>query len=180
MRLQIKQIGYVFITALLSVLFVIISALAWVKYNYPISNSVIIEKYANEFGIDSNLVRAVIKVESGYNTLARSKKGAVGLMQIMPETAKWIAGEFGEDFSDKELFNPEINIKYGCFYLKYLFIKYDNLDKVLFAYNAGEGTLLKIAGANDVLDVYSVKIDETRNYIFKVKKAISVYEKLLK
>lgn len=96
----------------------------------------IIDSAAQAFGLDGALLHAVIAVESGYNVQARSPRGASGLMQLMPETARV--------FGTADVFDPAQNINGGARYLRYLLDKYDNqLDIVLAAYNAGEKALLK-------------------------------------
>lgn len=99
-----------------------------------------IETAAQAYGIDGALLHAVIAVESGYQVQARSRRGASGLMQLMPGTAR--------EFGAVDVFDPAQNINGGARYLKYLLDKYDNrLDIVLAAYNAGEKALLKYGKA---------------------------------
>jgi soluble lytic murein transglycosylase-like protein len=94
---------------------------------------------AEKFSVDSALLHAVISVESGYMVMARSHRGASGLMQLMPETAR--------AFGTTDLFDPAQNINGGARYLKYLLDKYDyKLDLVLSAYNAGEKALARYGG----------------------------------
>lgn len=96
----------------------------------------IIDAAAQAFGLDGALLHAVIAVESGYNVQARSSRGASGLMQLMPDTARV--------FGTADVFDPAQNVNGGARYLRYLLDKYDNqLDIVLAAYNAGEKALLK-------------------------------------
>ncbi|MGO4478149.1 lytic transglycosylase domain-containing protein [Massilia sp. 2TAF26] len=96
----------------------------------------IIDSAAQAFGLDGALLHAVIAVESGYNVQARSSRGASGLMQLMPDTARV--------FGTADVFDPAQNVNGGARYLRYLLDKYDNqLDIVLAAYNAGEKALLK-------------------------------------
>ena len=162
----------------------IVTALAflcvtYIKVSYPIAYSNKIENICGEYSVDENLVRAIINVESGYNELAVSRVGAKGLMQIMPETANWIAGQIGiENFNEKMLFEAETNIKMGVFYLRYLFDKYGEQNLVLFAYNAGEGRLENYLTNEKPFVVEDVMIDETRNYIKKVNSNYKVYNKL--
>jgi len=152
-----------------------------IKVTYPYAYNSQIRYYSNKYNLDECLVRAVVKVESGYNSTAISVAGACGLMQIMPKTAEWIAGELGiENFSNQDLFDANINIEMGCFYLNYLFHKYENTYKVLFAYNAGEGVLNEYYSADKVLVVETIEIIETKQYIEKVIKAQEGYRKLFK
>jgi soluble lytic murein transglycosylase-like protein len=96
----------------------------------------IIDSAAQAFGVDGALLHAVIAVESGYRAQARSPRGAAGLMQLMPGTAR--------EFGAADVYDPAQNINGGARYLRYLLDKYDNrLDIVLAAYNAGEKALLR-------------------------------------
>jgi soluble lytic murein transglycosylase-like protein len=99
----------------------------------------LIDAAAQAFSIDSELIHAVISVESGYMVQARSPRGAAGLMQLMPETAK--------EYGARDPFDPAQNINGGARYLKYLLDKYDNrLETALAAYNAGEKALARYGG----------------------------------
>ncbi|GAV23563.1 lytic transglycosylase domain-containing protein [Carboxydothermus pertinax] len=110
----------------------------WGKVLYPIKYRENIYDAATFAGVDPLLVAAVVKAESNFNPKAVSAKGALGLMQIMPKTAFWLAKEINEPFSrSEELFNPEKNLILGSYYLKYLIDRYDNLELALGAYNAG-------------------------------------------
>jgi soluble lytic murein transglycosylase-like protein len=117
----------------------------------------IIERYAEKYRIDPTLVRAIIQVESDFNVACVSHKGARGLMQLMPETAK--------RFGVKRMHDPEENIHGGIQYLAYLTRLFrDDLPRALAAYNAGENAVLKYGG----IPPY----DETQTY---VKRAMTVY-----
>jgi soluble lytic murein transglycosylase-like protein len=95
-----------------------------------------IQAAANETNVDPALIRAVISVESGYNPSARSNKGALGLMQLMPQTA--------ERYGVKDRLDPEQNIKGGARYLRHLKAMFGNdLQLVLAAYNAGEEAVIR-------------------------------------
>ncbi len=124
-----------------------------VKYNH------LIEKYSRKHGVDSKLVKAIIKVESDFNKSAVSSKGAKGLMQLMEQTAK----DYG--VYSHEILDPEKNIEAGVKHLKKLLRKYNNLQLVLAAYNAGETKVDSYGG----IPPYR----ETINY---VKKVIRIYK----
>lgn len=112
------------------------------RFFYPFHYQSDIEKQAKSFGLDPLFVAAVIRQESGFRPNAKSGVGAVGLMQLMPTTAKWAAGSMGmKGFQLAQLEDPAINIRIGCWYLNYLFQKFRDPAKVLAAYNGGEGNL---------------------------------------
>ena len=94
-----------------------------------------IEKYATQYMLDSDMVKAVTQVESGYRKNATSKAGAKGLMQIMPATWKEWAGKC--DIQDPEIFNPDHNIHVGCAYLAWCIEHAGDVKKGLIAYNRG-------------------------------------------
>lgn len=108
----------------------------------PYAHDQYIEKYARENSLDKSLVAALIYQESRYKTDAVSSSGARGLMQLMPETAGWVAARIDLDYSQKELSEPEYNIRLGTHYLGYLMEKYDGAPELaLAAYNAGPGNV---------------------------------------
>jgi soluble lytic murein transglycosylase-like protein len=109
---------------------------------------------AKEHGLDAALLHAVITVESGYNPLARSPKGAIGLMQLLPETA--------ERYAVRNVWDPKENLRGGAKYLRDLLVLFNNnLSLALAAYNAGEGAVM-VAG-NRI-----PPFAETRSYVPKV------------
>ena len=109
------------------------------KVNYPRKYNNYVSKYAKEYNLEKSLVFAIINVESSFDKNAKSRVGAIGLMQIMPSTAEFIAKEL--DIANYDMFNAEQNIKFGCFYLNYLLSKFNNLQYAIYAYNCGEGRL---------------------------------------
>lgn len=143
-----------------------------------------VEKYSKEYNLDKNLVYSIIKVESNFNQNAVSRKGASGLMQITPDTSKYIGKLLGiKDSSSVEIFDVETNIRFGCFYFSKLYKDFGgDLDCALAAYNGGEGNLRKwlniYTDENGKLDVEKIPFEETRNYIKKVKKIYSIYKYL--
>ncbi|MBO5196294.1 MAG: lytic transglycosylase domain-containing protein [Clostridia bacterium] len=149
---------------------------------YPKEYEEYVEKYASQYGVPESIVYAVIKTESGYDSGAVSKAGAVGLMQMMPDTFNWLTTLTKENLDKGLLYDPETNIKYGTYYLSYLYLKYGSWDTVYAAYNAGEGNVddwlgdaLEADGAKKLGDV---PFKETENYIKKVNKAAEIYDRL--
>jgi soluble lytic murein transglycosylase-like protein len=118
----------------------------------------LIDKYAEKYKLDKNLVKAVVQQESGFNPKAVSSAGALGLMQLMPSTAKGLGV--------RNPFDAEQNIAGGTKYLKNLINKYDSVKLGLAAYNAGSGAVNKYGG----IPPYR----ETQNYVNKITKISGV------
>lgn len=142
-----------------------------------------IENYAREFSIDPNLLAALIYVESRFNAEIESNKGAVGLMQLMPSTAFWVAEKLKkEDFQLSDLNNPELNIKFGSWYFNYLYQKFEgDLIKALAAYNAGEKNvrIWLNSGWKGNIDK-KLPFEETDNFVRRVISTKDHYENKFK
>ena len=109
---------------------------------YPMEYTELIRSRAAAEGLEPAYVAAVILAESSYDPQAVSSVNAQGLMQIMPETGEWIAGKFDETYVEGCLFDPETNIRYGCWYLGYLLRRYDGDKRCsTAAYHSGQGTV---------------------------------------
>lgn len=149
---------------------------------YPLKYDEYIEEYSAEYGLDKYFVMAVIKAESNYNPEAHSGV-ARGLMQITASTAEWIAEKISIEFSEDDIEEPRVNIRMGCYYLKYLSELYNN-DKVLVtaAYNAGMGNVSKWLSderySKDFVTLSYIPFEETRRYTEKVEKYYKIYKKL--
>src|SRR5687768_13387044 len=116
------------------------SNLNWLasRHDRPSKYDPIIELYSAKYGVDPTLVRAVIQVESDFNPMCVSHKGARGLMQLMPATAK--------RFGVTKVHDPEQNIHGGIRYLAFLLELFGDMPRALAAYNAGEGAVMKYGG----------------------------------
>ncbi len=152
---------------------------------YPLKYENIIDQYAREYGLDPARVAAVIYCESSFVADAVSSAGARGLMQIMPETGAWIAQKLDEAdaYTDERLFDPETNIRYGCWYLNYLNGRFDgDITKVTAAYHAGGGSVdkwLKDAeNSSDGVTLESIPSEVTGRYVRHVKNAYEKYKEL--
>jgi membrane-bound lytic murein transglycosylase B len=116
----------------------------------------VVASTAERHGVDARLIQAVIQVESGYASNARSPKGAIGLMQLMPATA----ARYGATSADS-LFDPRVNVEVGVRYLRDLLDQFGRTDLALAAYNAGEGAVVRHG--------YQVPpYRETQDYVRKV------------
>ncbi|CCO07285.1 lytic transglycosylase domain-containing protein [Desulforamulus hydrothermalis] len=151
---------------------------------YPLQHQEVIYHYAAANKLDPLLVAAVIKTESNFNARATSPKGARGLMQIMPDTANWISQQIGGGpVAPDKLYNPEINISLGTWYLADLLDEF-NGDLVLAtaAYNAGRGNVRSWlneqhwTGEHKTID--QIPFWETRQYIRRVLWNYKVYNYL--
>jgi peptidoglycan lytic transglycosylase len=106
---------------------------------YPLRYDRIVIGHARNYRLDPALLAAVIYKESKFEADARSQRGAIGLMQLLPETAEGIAARTGGSaFRVSDLFDPEINVRYGAWYLRHLLDKYGSERTALAAYNAGQ------------------------------------------
>jgi soluble lytic murein transglycosylase len=143
----------------------------WNKIN-PIFYGDILNKYAGRYKIDPLLVAAIIKVESKFWTHAQSPVGAIGLMQIMPETGREIAGKLKiYNFHDHDLYVPEINIEIGCYYLDELMKECsDDQVAILASYNAGKNIVKSWKGGSQQLDIDQIPYRETKNFVTQVQK----------
>lgn len=150
---------------------------------HPIKYQNEIIKYSKQYNLQPTLVASVINVESSYNTHAKSNKNAIGLMQIKLDTANYIA-ELNkiETIEETDLFNPEINIKFGCMYLSYLMNKFEDKYTALAAYNAGETRvrtwLNNIDYSHNKKTLQHIPYKETSNYITKIKTNEKFYQKV--
>lgn len=141
----------------------------------------IISKYSYEYNLSKSLVASVINIESHYDSKAISDAGAIGLMQLMPNTAEEIARKLGVE--DYDLNDVEINIRFGCYYLRYLLDMFDeNIINSLCAYNWGLKNVqnwLHEGNLDDSGTITNIPVDETRGYIKKYKFNNIVYSKIL-
>jgi len=134
------------------------------EFTLPLRHEDIIRQQAAEKGVPADLIAAVIYSESRFRDQT-SHAGARGLMQITPSTAKLIEKlSGGQTFKFEDLSNPDINIRYGTFYLRYLMDKFDdNVVAALAAYNAGETNVVAWGGSDLELD--DIPFPETRGYV---------------
>lgn len=178
---KIKAIRlFSFLAVLITV--ILLSRYAVITY-FPLKYQDTIRKYSQKYGLDPYLVLAVIKVESNFMPEAVSPKKARGLMQITEKTGKWGAGQIQlTHYSVEKLFDPEINIQIGCWYLSVLYQEFEDTDLVLAAYNGGSGNVSQwlkdssLSSSGKRLD--KIPFSETRNYVKKVKNSRFVYKKL--
>lgn len=164
----------------------VITGVKWVgKTLYPLHYENYIIKYSAEYNLDPFLVASVIREESRFYKSAESPKGARGLMQITPPTGEWIAGQMGIDNYEVDmLYDPEVNIRFGCWYLDNLRNQFGDMKLVIAAYNGGRGNVTKWLMnkdySRDGRELHHIPFKETRNYVIKVEKSYKIYQLLYK
>ena len=148
---------------------VVTSEPSWyLRARYPLKYEAIVEGHARNYRLDPALLAAVIYRESKFDARAGSRAGAIGLMQLTPATARGIALRTGGTrFKMADLYDPEINIRYGAWYLRHLLDSFDgDVRKALAAYNGGRGNVER-----------GVVFAETRAYVQQVLAARDVYRR---
>lgn len=172
---------------------------AWeaVKNNYHVTESADgtlrvtwqehIEKYAAQYNLQPAFVTAIIRNESSFRTGAESSVGARGLMQLMPDTAEWIAGKLNDhSYTFDSMWDAETNIRYGCWYLGYLSRLFrGDAELVSAAYHAGQSTITQWLSDPDkssdgvTLDLDKLSDGPTKQYIGRVTQTYGIYQSLL-
>jgi peptidoglycan lytic transglycosylase len=146
----------------------------YLRARYPLRYEAIVRGHARNYDLPPALLAAVIYTESRFDASARSDAGAIGLMQLLPDTAEGIALRTGgHRFVVSDLLDPEINVRYGSWYLRNLLDRYHDVPTALAAYHAGQGNVdawRREGGA--------IRFPETRHYVEKVLAAERVYAKV--
>lgn len=168
-------------------LLLLLAAIALLSVNtiqkslYPREYEDLVQRYCSAYDVPEPLVYAVIRAESDFDPNAESHVGAIGLMQLMPDTLDWISRVLGEA-PEGDIHEPSVNLKYGIYYLRHLYDRFGNWDTALAAYNAGHGRVgnwLKDSRySDDGITLKNIPIDETRNYVNIVNRNYEQYKKL--
>jgi soluble lytic murein transglycosylase len=142
------------------------------RLRYPLEYESIIRGHARNYRLDPALIAAVIYQESRFRSRARSEAGAIGLMQLQPETAKGIAARTGgSKFRVDDLYDPEINVRYGSWYLRHLLDRYGDERTALAAYNAGQRNVDEWREEGK-----GIEFEETREYVQRVGELKRIYD----
>ncbi len=145
----------------------------WARLWFPLRYEAIVRGHAANYHLDASLLAAVIEQESKFNAGAKSSAGAIGLMQLEPQTAKGIAIHTGgSKFVVSDLYSPEINVRYGAWYLRHLLDKYHDERTALAAYNAGQANVDRWRAAHE-----GVEFPETRAYVSRVEWLKKIYRR---
>jgi len=157
-----------------AVVYVVDTSPPWYeRLRYPLRYSEYVTVHAREHQLDPALLAAVIYQESKFRADAKSSSGAIGLMQLTPSTAQGIAiRTHGSRFTTSDLYNPEINIRYGSWYLSDLFEKYGSERLVLAAYNAGQGNVDRWRAEGK-----PIQFPETVAYVQRVEHLQTIYRR---
>ena len=145
----------------------------WVRLWYPLRYETIVRGHAHNYQLDPALLAAVIYQESKFRADAESPSGAIGLMQLLPDTAKGIAIHTGGNrFRVQDLYTPEINVRYGSWYLRHLLDKYGKERTALAAYNAGQENVDEWRREGR-----GIVFSETRHYVDRVEHLKTLYRR---
>lgn len=181
MKRTLSIIAILIISALIALCWVSVDE-AISKKTHPIEYSEYVEKYALESSVPEDLIYAVIKTESKFRSDAVSSKGAIGLMQLMPDTFVWLCEKADDTENDPNLlYNPEINIKYGAYYLDLLYSEFGTWENAVAAYNAGPTNVrgwLQNPEYSENGFLTHIPFKETREYVGKVTEAREEYHSL--
>lgn len=153
---------------------------AWQRFYYPLEHADAITESAERHEVNPYLVAAMIDAESDWESGIVSEAGAVGLMQVLPETAEDLR-ERGlvdeETVSSGDLSDPDVNIEYGTAYIRLLVERYHEIETAVAAYNAGLANVDEWAEEGE--DIRErIEFPETRHYLLRVVRARDVYEDL--
>ena len=141
------------------------------RLRYPLAYQQIVRGHARHYRLDPALLAAVIYQESKFRPDVRSKSGAVGLMQLLPATAKGIAIHTGGTrFRVDDLYDPELNVRYGAWYLRHLLDRYGDEETALAAYNAGQENVDRWRREGG-----GIRFAETRHYVDRVEHLKRIY-----
>jgi len=191
-----KKFKRIFVVLTVVVLFVsaISIFLSIFKALYPIKYKDSVIRYCNEYQLDPYLVLSMIKAESNFKERALSHKNAKGLMQITEKTGVWAAQKMDiENFKVEDLYDPDTNIRIGCWYINYLEKQFENnkngrseeenTELVIASYNGGIGNVRKWVEnlEKNGYEFYEfIPFNETKKYLKRVKNNYYIYSKLYK
>ena len=161
--------------------FLIFAIYVGISLLYPVTYKEYILDSSENYTLDPKLILAVIKTESNFDPQAVSSKGAKGLMQISDSTGIWGSEVLDiNDFSINSLYNPEINIKIGAWYLRLLMDQYKDTDTALAAYNGGSGNVSRWLQnpqySSDGISLENIPFPETKIYVEKVNSNYKYYD----
>jgi soluble lytic murein transglycosylase len=141
------------------------------RLRYPLRYEQIVVGHAENYRLEPQLLAAVIYQESKFDADAVSRSGAVGLMQLLPATAQGIADRTGgKGWHERDLLDPELNVRYGSWYLRHLLDRYGEEELALAAYNAGQTNVDRWLATGG-----GIRFSETRHYVDEVLENRDLY-----
>ena len=177
-----SRIAALLVCCILLALAAFFGARTVMKLLYPVKYDDFVETYTQTSELEKSFVFAVIECESGFRPKAVSAVGARGLMQLMPETFEWLCSRTNEKHDSDALFDPAINIRYGCMLLEILIKEFGETQTAVAAYHAGIGNVAKWlqdpAYSDDGKTLHTIPFASTDTYVKKVFKTQRVYQKL--
>lgn len=183
MRFKYKTVFLGILLLIFTGVMLFYSYLFFLKRAYPIEYYDYVEENSERYNVEKELILAVIKSESNFRQNAESNAGAIGLMQVMPETFDWLQTHNLMPYLDVgHLKDPETNVKYGTYLLSILKKRYNNIEEVICAYNAGIGTVDKWLKdkrySYDGRSLIKIPYPDTDIYVKNVLECLKMYKNL--
>ena len=184
-RFWLRMAAVLLVLLVLGSAFVISSHEEIEQWEYPRKYSDLVEYYAGKYSLDEKMLYAVIRTESNFNPKAESNAGARGLMQITEVTFDWIKSKIAptEDLTFDSLYDPETNIRFGCYFVSYCLLRYqDDLATAAAAYHSGWGTVDELLAQPEysadgkTLDHYPYP--QMRQYVKKITESYQRYQEI--
>ena len=179
---KIKLASLLLILSVILIIITVNTVKLGVQTVYPRQYSKLVEENAELFEIDSSLIYALIKTESGFDKNAVSSVGAMGLTQITPDTFHWLQTKTGHNYEDEALFTPEISVYYGVYFLDMLLYEFGDTETAFAAYHAGRGKVNEWLAdprcSENGLTLDRIPYDDTALYVKTVMKNIERYQKI--
>lgn len=179
---KLKLISLLLILSAVLIIIVVNAVKLGLYTVYPRQYVNIVEENADVFEIDEALIYGLIKAESGFDKNAVSSVGAKGLTQITPETFEWLQTKTGETYEENALFEPEVSVYYGAYFLDMLLEEFDNTETALAAYHAGRGKVNewladpRISPDGETLE--NIPYEDTAGYVKKVMRNYEKYKEI--
>lgn len=179
---KFKLISLLLILSVVLIIIIVNAVKLGVQTVYPRQYVGLVEENAELFDIDESLLYALIKTESGFDKNAVSSVGAKGLTQITPDTFSWLQTKTGEEYDEDALFEPEISVYYGAYFLDMLLEEFGNTETALAAYHAGRGKVNqwlsdpRISPDGETLE--NIPYEDTAGYVKRVMKNTEKYKNI--
>lgn len=179
---KFKLVSLLLILAVVLIIIIVNAVKLGVQTVYPRQYVDLVEENAKQFDINEALIYSLIKTESGFDKNAVSSVGAKGLTQITPDTFSWLQSKTGENYDEDALFEPEISVYYGVYFLDMLLEEFGNTETALAAYHAGRGKVNewlsdpRISPDGETLE--NIPYEDTAGYVKRVIKNAEKYKKI--